>query len=60
MNGAVIALAYGIDEDGEAFEILEKACPDRQVVPVKVETLCREGGGIHCITQQEPLGIAAG
>jgi hypothetical protein len=30
------------------------------VVPVKVETLCREGGGIHCVTQQEPLGIAAG
>ncbi len=58
-NGAVIAPAYGIGEDREAFDILNRVEPDRQVDSVKVETLCRSGGGIHCITQQEPLGIAA-
>ena len=57
-NGAVIAPAYGIDEDRKVFEILEKVYSDRQVVPVKVETLCRGGGGIHCITQQEPVRAA--
>jgi len=55
--GAVIAPAYGISEDPEVFETLRRVFSDRQVVPVKVETLCRGGGGIHCITQQEPLGV---
>jgi agmatine deiminase len=58
-NGAVVAPACGIDEDCEVFEVLEKVYPDRQVVPVQVETLCRGGGGMHCITQQEPLGSGA-
>lgn len=59
-NGAVIAPAYGIGEDRAVFEILQRVYPDRQVVPVNVETLCRGGGGIHCITQQEPLGNGGG
>lgn len=58
-NGAVIAPAYGIPEDRAVFEILKNAYSDRQVVPVPVRTLCRGGGGIHCITQQEPLGAPA-
>jgi agmatine deiminase len=55
-NGAVIAPAYGIEEDSGAFETLRWAYPDREVVPVALKDLFRGGGGIHCITQQEPLG----
>ena len=53
-NGAIIAPAYGIAEDALAFEALSRAYPDRTVVPVALKDLFRGGGGIHCITQQEP------
>jgi agmatine deiminase len=55
-NGAVIAPAYGIEEDTGVFETLRLAYPDREVVPVALKDLFRGGGGIHCITQQEPVG----
>ncbi|MGB8693493.1 MAG: agmatine deiminase family protein [Steroidobacteraceae bacterium] len=55
-NGAVIAPAYGVAEDIEAFDTLQRAYPDREVVPVALHDLFRGGGGIHCITQQEPKG----
>jgi agmatine deiminase len=53
-NGAVIAPAYGIAEDASAFDALRRAYPDRTVAPVALKDLFRGGGGIHCITQQEP------
>jgi agmatine deiminase len=59
-NGAIIAPAYGIDEDAEVFETLRHAYPDREVVPVALKDLFRGGGGIHCITQQEPAGKPQG
>jgi agmatine deiminase len=56
-NGAVIAPAYGIPEDTAVFEMLARAYPDREIVPVPLKTLFRGGGGIHCITQQEPASL---
>lgn len=55
-NGAVIAPAYGIDADAEVQATLRRAYPHRTVVPVRLKDLFRGGGGIHCITQQEPTG----
>ena len=57
-NSAVIAPAYGIAEDAAVFEALGRSYPDRTIVPVPLRALFRGGGGIHCITQQEPAGIA--
>ena len=37
----------------------QRAYTDRQIVPVEVSALCRGGGGIHCITQQEPVRVTA-
>lgn len=53
-NGAVVAPAYGITEDAQVRATLESAYPDRRVVMVPLHDLFRGGGGIHCITQQEP------
>jgi agmatine deiminase len=53
-NGAIIAPAYGIPEDAPVVETLRRAYPDRSIVPVALRDLFRGGGGIHCITQQEP------
>ena len=46
--------AYGIDADKEAAAVLAKAFPGREVVPVQINTLAHGGGGVHCITQQQP------
>ena len=56
-NGAIIAPAYGIAEDALVFETLRRAYPGRSVVPVALRDLFRGGGGIHCITQQEPAEL---
>jgi agmatine deiminase len=53
-NGAIIVPAYGIAEDAAASDMVSRAYPDRRVVPVALGDLFRGGGGIHCITQQEP------
>jgi agmatine deiminase len=53
-NGAVIAPAYGIPEDASVFQTLSNAFPDREIVLVALKALFRGGGGIHCITQQQP------
>jgi agmatine deiminase len=58
-NGAVIAPAYGIDEDATAMAMLRRAYPDRKVVMVPLHALFGGGGGIHCITQQEPAALAS-
>ncbi len=55
-NGAIIAPAYGIAEDEAVADTLRLAYPDRSIVPVALMDLFRGGGGIHCITQQEPAG----
>jgi agmatine deiminase len=62
-NGAVLAPKYwkpGLPEsmkqkDREAQEILAKLFPDRKVYTFDIKTLNFGGGGIHCITQQQPF-----
>jgi len=53
-NGAVIAPAFGDPADVIAVNILRRAFPDREVVPVPALDILEGGGGIHCITQQQP------
>ncbi|MEV7646977.1 agmatine deiminase family protein [Arthrobacter sp. NPDC089319] len=61
VNGGVIACGYGEDRaDALAAEILAEAYPGRRVVTVDARPILARGGGIHCITQQQPaLGAAA-
>ena len=56
-NGAIIMPAYGIDADHVAAEVLAQAFPGREVVPVRINTLAHGGGGVHCITQQQPAWV---
>jgi len=57
-NGAIIVPAYGTKEDAEVAATLTQAYPGREIVPVVLNDLFRGGGGIHCITQQEPASRA--
>ncbi|MEO0971853.1 MAG: agmatine deiminase family protein [Pseudomonadota bacterium] len=53
-NGAVIAPAYGIPTDDAVSELLGHYFPDREVNMVAIDAIAEGGGGIHCITQQQP------
>ncbi|KIH83729.1 agmatine deiminase family protein [Pseudomonas batumici] len=53
-NGAIIMPAYGIEADQAAAKVLATAFPGREVVPVQINQLAHGGGGVHCITQQQP------
>ena len=54
-NSGVIACAFGeLAADSRAAAILAEAYPGRRVVPVDARPLFARGGGIHCITQQQP------
>lgn len=56
-NGAVIAPAYGIALDDQVKERLQSYFPDREIVQVRIDHIAEGGGGIHCITQQQPVGM---
>jgi agmatine deiminase len=53
-NDGVVMPAYGVPGDARARAVVEKAFPDRKVVQVDVRKVAIGGGGIHCITQQQP------
>lgn len=53
-NGAVILCSFDDPNDEVAKAILEKAYPGREIVLVDARELFARGGGIHCITQQQP------
>ena len=54
VNGAVILCSFDDPNDEVAKDILEKAYPDREIVLVDAKQIFANGGGIHCITQQQP------
>ncbi|MFF2371547.1 agmatine/peptidylarginine deiminase [Agromyces sp. NPDC058110] len=55
VNGGVIACGFGDERaDAAARDILEAAYPGRKAVTVDARPLFARGGGIHCITQQQP------
>jgi agmatine deiminase len=56
-NGAVIVSGYGYDRDEAAVEAWQKLYPEREVVMVQIDQIAKGGGGIHCITQQQPLPL---
>ena len=54
-NGAVIVPMFEDPADAAAEKIITHAFPDRQIVALDATALLQGGGGIHCITLQQPL-----
>ena len=61
-NGVVLVPRYWKEgrpqqmkvRDAQAALVLSAAFPDREVVAIVVESINLGGGGMHCITQQQP------
>jgi agmatine deiminase len=53
-NGGIVMPAFDVAEDERAFRIIRDAFPNRRVVQVHARDIFLGGGGIHCITQQQP------
>jgi agmatine deiminase len=55
VNDGIVMCSYGDpDADEAARRVLQRLFPDRRVVDVDARPIFRNGGGVHCITQQQP------
>ncbi len=53
-NGGIVLPKYGVESDDVAAETIQSAFPDHEIASVDVNDIAIGGGGIHCITQQQP------
>jgi agmatine deiminase len=54
-NNAVYTPRFGDTRaDAHAIEALTRLYPNRRIVVLEVDRIYENGGGIHCVTQQEP------
>lgn len=53
-NGGIILPRFDDSADGSAAAIINRHFPDHQCVVVDANPILQGGGGIHCITQQQP------
>mgnify|MGYP000581927981 CR=1 FL=1 len=53
-NDGIIAPSYGLKTDDEVKEKLQSYFPERKIKLVPIAPIAEGGGGIHCITQQQP------
>jgi agmatine deiminase len=53
-NGGIVMPSFEDAKDEAAFAIVSQCFPDRKVRQIPLLDIVRGGGGIHCITQQQP------
>jgi agmatine deiminase len=53
-NGGIVMPRFGIDRDEEARKNIAALFSDREIAQVEISDIAIGGGGIHCITQQQP------
>jgi len=55
INGAVISPQFGDRQaDAKAHSLLASLYPGRQVIQLDIDAIAAGGGGIHCVTHQQP------
>ena len=55
-NYGIVMPAFDDPADADAAATMAKVFPDRRIVQVPALDIVQGGGGIHCITQQQPAG----
>lgn len=53
-NGGLVMPKYGVPADEAVRARLAGIYPEREIVGVDINAIAPGGGGIHCITQQQP------
>lgn len=53
-NGFVLVGTFNDPHDDVALELLAQLYPGRTIEPVDARAIFTHGGGVHCITQQQP------
>ncbi|MFZ3170959.1 MAG: agmatine deiminase family protein [Carboxydocellales bacterium] len=62
VNGGIILPVFGEESkqtDLFAEQALQKTFPERKIVKIDGMSIIKEGGNVHCITQQMPIGSPA-
>lgn len=54
LNGAVLVPTFNDKHDAAVIELLSEYYPGRAVRGVDARVIFAQGGGVHCITQQQP------
>lgn len=55
-NGAVISAQFGdATADANAAAVLASLFPNRDIIQLDIDNLGNQGGGIHCVTQPQPV-----
>jgi agmatine deiminase len=54
-NQVVLVPAYNDPNDAVAVPIFQTLYPGKQIVSIPMATVLKDGGMIHCVTQQQPL-----
>lgn len=55
LNGAIIAPQFGDKlADAAAFDLLSRLYPEHKVIQLNIDAIAAGGGGIHCVTHQQP------
>ncbi len=57
LNNAVLLCSFDDKNDAAAAEILSQVYPGREIRLIDSRDLFARGGGIHCITQQQPKSV---
>ena len=60
VNGGVVLCEFDDPRDEEVAGVFRRLFNDREIVSVPAVDIFKGGGGVHCITQQEPLCAANG
>ncbi|WP_214414346.1 agmatine deiminase family protein [Sphaerisporangium fuscum] len=58
-NGLALLCSFDDPRDGETAELFAKLFPGRAIEAVDARDIFALGGGIHCITQQQPRAAAS-
>ena len=53
-NGGVVMPAFNDANDEKARAVIADCFPGRDILQIEALDIVEGGGGIHCITQQEP------
>lgn len=56
-NDVVLVPNYNDPNDTIANQIIQELYPEREVVGIDIRELYKDGGMIHCVTQQQPLSL---